>query len=268
MAKTFAHTRIRFHGIATYEILANDGRRVLCDPYFEENPAAVVNWDSFDRIDLLVISHAAVDHLGDADKLALKYGCPVVCGGEVKRWLVDRGVKPETIQATTWGIRVRVAGFEVQPLECRHWSQITLKDGSFISGTPMAYIVYVDGVRFYHYGDTAIFSDLKLHGELYRPNVGCVGIAIPREMLHRFPMPGEMLTCEMSPYEGFLAAGWLGLDTVFPCHYCVADGDPDVAAYMQLHNDALAAGRNPPHAMILNGGDWVDFDAAGNRIDA
>lgn len=261
------HTRIRFHGIATYEIITRDGRRILCDPFFDENPGGVVKSTDFDRVDLVIVSHAAYDHLGDTDRIALKYGCPVICGGEVKAWLMDRGIPAEQVRATTWGIRVKVAGVEVQPLECHHWSQIRLRDGSFISGVPMAFIVYPDpGVRFYHYGDTAIFSDLKLQGELYKPNIGCIGIANPREILHRFPMPGDMLTSEMSPYEGFLAAQWLGLKTVFPCHYITLEGDPDVAEYQRLDAAARAKGQNLATAMYLRAGDWVDVDANGEVV--
>jgi L-ascorbate metabolism protein UlaG (beta-lactamase superfamily) len=259
-------TRFRFHGIATYEILTRSGQRILCDPFFDDNPAAACGPTDFDRVDLVIVSHAAVDHLGDTDKIALHYGCPVVCGGEVKAWLMDRGIPADQIRATTWGIRVKVAGIEVQPLECHHWSQIRLLDGTFISGVPMAYIVYPDeGIRFYHYGDTAIFSDLKLQGELYHPNIGCIGIANPREILHRNPMPGEMLTSEMSPYEGFLAAQWLGLKTVFPCHYITLDGDPDVAAYMAHHEKAAREGAVLPDAILLRGGDWVEFGPDGKR---
>ena len=70
----------------------------------------------------------------------------------------------------------------------------------------MAFVIYAGpGVRFYHYGDTAIFSDMKLQAELYQPTIGCVGIANPVEILHRWPMPGRMLTAEMSPREGALA---------------------------------------------------------------
>ena len=200
--------------------------RILCDPFLDQNPGALTKSSDFDQVDLVVVSHAAFDHLGDTDKIAAKYGCPVVCGGEVKAWLMDRGIPASQIRATTWGIRVKVAGIEIQPLECHHWSQIRLKDGSFISGVPMAFIVYADGnLRFYHYGDTAIFSDLKLQAELYKPNVGCIGIANPQEILHLNPMPGEMLTGEMSPYEGVLATQWLGLETVLPCHYITLDGD-------------------------------------------
>jgi len=260
-------TRFRFHGVATYEIVTRAGLRILCDPFLDENPGAACRSTDFDRVDLVIVSHAAPDHLGDTDKIAAHYGCPVICGGEVKAWLMDRGIRAEQVRATTWGIRVKVAGIEVQPLECHHWSQIRLRDGSFISGVPMAYIVYPDdGIRFYHYGDTALFSDLKLQAQLYQPNIGCIGIANPREILQRNPMPGEMMTAEMSPYEGFLAAQWLGLQTVFPCHYITLKDDPDVAAYMTHHHAAVARGESAPDPVLLRAGDWIAFDQAGHRV--
>lgn len=260
-------TRIRFHGVAAYELLSGDGRRILLDPFLDENPGAAARSDSFDRVDLVVVSHAAYDHLGDAAKLAGRYGCPVVCGGEVRAWLLDQGVPDDLIRATTWGIRVRVAGFVIQPLRCDHWSQIRLRDGTFISGVPMAFIVEPDpGVRFYHYGDTALFSDMRLQGELYAPNIGCVGIANPHEILHRRPMPGEMLTSEMSPREGLLAAQWLGLTTVLPCHYVTLDRDADVAEYRRLDAEARARGEATPDARYLRAGDWIEVDGEGRVV--
>ncbi len=257
-------TRIRFHGVAAYEIINSKGQRILLDPFLDQNPGALTKSGDFDRVDLVIVSHAAFDHLGDTDKIAAKYGCPIVCGGEVKAWLMDRGIPPEQVRATTWGIRVKVAGIEIQPLECHHWSQIRLKDNSFISGVPMAFIVYPDeGVSFYHYGDTAIFSDLKLQAQLYQPNIGCIGIANPQEILHLNPMPGEMMTGEMSPYEGVLATQWLGLKTVFPCHYITLDGDADVAEYMRHYRAAKARGEPIADAYLLRSGDWVEVDSEG-----
>ncbi|WP_258052492.1 MBL fold metallo-hydrolase [Mesorhizobium sp. INR15] len=154
-------TRMRFHGVAAYEILTRDGLRILCDPFLDQNPGAATKSTDFDHVDLVIVSHAAFDHLGDTDKIAAKYGCPIVCGGEVKAWLMDRGIPANQIRATTWGIRVKVAGIEIQPLECHHWSQIRLKDNSFISGVPMAFIVYAD--------DQSALLPLRRHGHLFRP---------------------------------------------------------------------------------------------------
>lgn len=260
-------TRIRFHGVAAYEIVTRNGTRILCDPFLEGNPAAPVRYDAFDKVDLVVVSHAAYDHLGDADRIALHYGCPVVCGGEVKAWLVDRGVPDTQVHPTTWGIRVDVAGVRILPLECHHWSQIRLKDGSFISGVPIAFIVYADeNVRFYHYGDTALFSDLKLHGELYRPTVGAVGISSPREIMQNLPVPGHYATCEMDAREGLLATEWLQLETVLPCHYCNPEGDPDIAEFLDLHAAAARAGKRLADPVVMKAGDWIEFDADGTRV--
>ena len=134
---------------------------------------------------------------------------------------------------------------------------------SLASGVPMAFVVYADeGVRFYHYGDTAIFSDMKLQAELYKPTIGCVGIANPHAVAAWNPMPGRMLTAEMSPYEGALASQWLGLETVLPCHYLDAD-DPDVAEF-ERHLAALAARGEPvPNSIVMKPGETIEIPAGG-----
>jgi L-ascorbate metabolism protein UlaG (beta-lactamase superfamily) len=65
-------TRIRFLGVAAYEIVTRDGRHILVDPFLDENPGAPVKHDQFDRVDLVVGSHAAFDHLGDTDTIAAR----------------------------------------------------------------------------------------------------------------------------------------------------------------------------------------------------
>jgi L-ascorbate metabolism protein UlaG (beta-lactamase superfamily) len=74
-----------------------------------------------------------------------------------------------------------------------------------------------------------------------------------------------MVTGEMSPYEGLLAAQWLGLKTVLPCHYCNADDD-DVRAFRRHHAAALSRGERAPDALVLNPGDWIDVDPSGRVI--
>src|SRR5438552_2060487 len=94
-------TRIRFFGVAAYEIVTRSGKHILVDPFLDENPGSPVKSGDFERVDLVIVSHAAVDHLGDTDKIAAKHGCPVICGGEVKAWLIAKGIPPAQIRATT-----------------------------------------------------------------------------------------------------------------------------------------------------------------------
>jgi L-ascorbate metabolism protein UlaG (beta-lactamase superfamily) len=249
--------KLRFFGVAAYELIHANGRRILVDPFLDDCPGNPVHSDQLDRVDLVVVSHAAIDHLGDTEKIARRHGCPVICGGEVKAYLMARGIAATQIRATTWGIKVRVQDVEVQPVECHHWSQIKMPDGTFASGVPMAFVIDLGaGHRFYHYGDTALFSDLKLQAQLYAPTIGALGIANPQEILDRFPMPGEMLTGELSPREGILAAEWLGLRTILPCHYINPDSNTDLQEFIRLHAEAQKAGRKVGDCVVLRPGDW------------
>jgi L-ascorbate metabolism protein UlaG (beta-lactamase superfamily) len=250
-------TQIRFFGVAAYELITSQGVHILLDPFLDENPGSPIKSEELEKIDLIVVSHAAFDHLGDTEVIARRTGAPVICGGEVKAYLVAKGIPAQQIRATTWGIAVEVAGTRVQPLECHHWSQIQMPDGSFASGVPMAFIIHADdGVRFYHYGDTAIFSDLKLQAELYQPTIGCIGIANPIEILNRHPMPGRMLTAEMNPREGALAAQWLQLKTVLPCHF-INPNCPEVAEFQEHLSAAKKSGTAVPDPVVMKPGDTI-----------
>jgi L-ascorbate metabolism protein UlaG (beta-lactamase superfamily) len=247
--------RIRFLGVAGYEITAPDGRVVYIDPFLDQNPGAPFKSDQIERADLILVSHAAFDHMGDAEKIAKRTGAPVVCGADVKAYLRAKDIPETQIRATVWGIAVQVAGFRIQPVECHHWSQVKLPNGQLVSGVPLGFVLSVDpGLRFYHYGDSALFSDLKLIGQLYKPNVGAIGIANPAEILPMITAPGEMLTAEMSPREGVLAAQWLGLDVVLPCHY-INPAEPDVAAFQQELQDAKSRGEPVPRSLVMKPGD-------------
>ena len=253
-------TQIRFFGVAAYEIVTSWGQHVLIDPFLDENPGSPVTSDELEQVDLILVSHAAFDHMGDTEKLARRTGAPVVCGGEIKAYLTAKGIPEGQVRATTWGIAVEVAGIKVQPVECRHWSQIRMPDGTYASGVPMGLVVYAGpDVRFYHYGDTAIFSDLRLIKELYRPTIGCVGITQPVELLSRVSGPGQILTGEMSPKEGAIAAQWLGLDTVLPCHYIDPDCD-DVREFEQCLRETRSWSETVPESVVMRPGEILTID--------
>jgi len=163
-------THTQFLGVSALRISTDDGRVVMMDPFLDANMVSPLKVAHLDRGDLILITHAAFDHLGDAEAIAKKTEAPVVCGWDVRAYLMARGVPGRQVRAAVWGLEVDIAGFRVRPVESHHWSQLTLPNGSLISGVPMGFVLSAEpGVCIYHHGDTALFSDLKLMGELYQP---------------------------------------------------------------------------------------------------
>lgn len=224
-------TRLTYFGAAGYEIVGPT-HRLLVDPFLTQNPRAPCAHEDLETPDLILVSHAAIDHYGDTAAIALRTGAPVVCDTAVRAMLIDAGVSPDQVTATTWGIRVEVAGLPVLPVECHHWSAGTLSDGRQVVGNPIAFIVETEpGVRIYHYGDTCVF-DMRLIGELYRPTVGLLGCTAPWELAHFLPGPGKLLSGEMNADEAARVAEMLGLELAVACHYL--EPDDEVQRFLEL----------------------------------
>ena len=252
-------TKIRFLGVAAFEITSRNGVVALVDPYLE-NAASPISASDLERVDLVLVTHAALDHLGDAAKISKKFDAPVICGAEVKAHLTREGVRADKIMPIIWGLTLDVAGMRVRSVESRHHSSITEPDGTYYSGQPMGFIIYPDpGVRIYHAGDTALFSDLKLIGQLYRPNIGLIQVTNPTLHLAHHNMP-NYLTSEMSPYEAALAAQWLCLEYVIPMHFDTDDEPADVRTFVDLLNKMTSDDKPPIKPVVLKPGEVFQIE--------
>ena len=248
-------TAIRFLGCATYEITAPGGLKILLDPWLDGNPASSVKVADLTQADLLLITHGAEDHMGEAGAIAKKFGSRVVCGGDVRRRLLAEGVPPDRIIAVAWGMAVDALGIHVRPVESHHWSSVTMPNGEMVMGTPLGMIITTEpGVRIYDGGDTSLFSDLKLIGELYRPNIGLMHVALPRPKR----LDGlRSLTGELTPFEAVLATQWLGLEYVLPMHYLDPECE-DVRDFCSLME--TTSGKSPAaRTVVLKPGEAFSY---------
>lgn len=248
-------TTFRFLGFSTFYITTADDKRILIDPYLDNNPASPLKHDGFDRVDLVLVSHAAFDHLGETAKIALRYGCPVICGGDSKLLLMEQGVPAAQIIETVWGLTVQAAGIRVRPVVSMHRSSARLQDGRVVSAIPLGFVLYLaDGVRVYNASDTALFSDMKLIGELYKPQVGLLNVTIE----NCFDFLPEYLTGEMTPYEAALAAQWLGLEYAVACHYTQRDC-PDVDQFVALLQNMRNEAKPYTQPVAMNPGETFTY---------
>lgn len=254
-------TQIRFFGAAAFEIVTSQGLRVMIDPFLDDNPVCPVRSSDLAKVDLVLVTHGAYDHLGDAEKIARRDEAPIVCGPEVKEALLSRGLPSEQILAVPWALVVDFKGLRVRPVESHHTSRVRLADGRWATGFPMGFIVYADAqTRIYHMGDTALFSDLKLIGELYRPNITLVHVALP-DIIEAGA--ARVVTGEMTPYEAALACQWLQTNYAIACHYLDADC-PDVREFRALVEAMAADGRPTITPIILQPGETWTYDPVRN----
>ena len=227
-------TQVRFLGVAGYEVTW-PGHRILLDPFPTGDPQARIRPDDLETPDAILVSHAAFDHLGDTLVIAKRTGTPVICGSDVRALLLEQGLPSEQVRAIVWGLVTEVNGVLVRPVECHHWSQAQLPSGQVISGVPMGFVIQTEpDVCLYHYGDTAIFSDLRLIGELYKPTIGLLGCSQAQVLLAQVPGPGKVLTGEMSPREAALAAEFLGVKYAIASHYLDLEDEQGIE-YHDIH---------------------------------
>ena len=194
----------QYLGHSTVLCTLPDGRTILIDPWVDNNPACPSGAKELARVDAMLITHAHSDHMGDAVGIAKRHRPQkVVACYEVAAWLGAQGV--ERCAGMNLGGSQEVLGTRVSMVRADHSSGIATPDGIRYGGLAAGYVVRLaGGYTFYHAGDTALFSDMELIAELYRPELAFLPI-------------GDLYT--MDPLHAAIACRLLGVSTVIPIHY-------------------------------------------------
>ncbi|MEM3404274.1 MAG: metal-dependent hydrolase [Nitrososphaeria archaeon] len=203
-------TKFRFYGISFLEIETR-GKKIIIDPCVEGNPLCPIKLDDITKADLILVTHGAPDHMGNAIEIQKRTGATLVSAPGVREHALRLGVAKEKAISVLWGDFIEVKSIKIQCVECRHIS--FFKSGDiFISDLPISFIVSPeDGVRVYNLGDTAIFSDMKLIGELYQPNIALVPIGGAPKLTGGWT--------HLAPREASLAVQWVHPEIVIPTHF-------------------------------------------------
>lgn len=250
-------TKLIFFGYAGYKIITPDNKHIVIDPFLTNNPAAPFTPAELEQVDLLLITHNAYDHFGDAPEIIERYKCPVICALDVlHRLKTVHNIDPDLLHVTIWGMAMNVAGIPVRPVESRHWSFAITPDGNLLSGPAMGFIVETEpGVRIYHPGDTAITQDMKLWGDLYKPTVGLIHVALPENSLPHM----ECYLCgELTEEEAILASEWLQLEHIVASHYVSKDSST-VKSFIEKADIAKKEGRLSAKVSVIDPGEVLEL---------
>ncbi len=195
---------ITYMGHATFIIKSVAGKMLLIDPWVDGNPSCPDELKKIEHLDLVAVTHAHFDHLGDGVQICTEHQPKIVGIIETCQWLNSKGVE-NTLPMNKGGTQ-EVEGIKFTMVNAVHSGGIQEEDGTIIyGGDPSGLVIeFENGFKVYHAGDTAVFGDMKLIADIYKPELAILPI-------------GDLFT--MSPLEAAYACKLLLPKYVIPMHY-------------------------------------------------
>jgi L-ascorbate metabolism protein UlaG (beta-lactamase superfamily) len=182
-------TEILWLGQAGFRIKSPGGKIIVIDPWITGGPKtpAIYKNDlaALGPVDLLLVTHAHVDHIGDAPDLAKMHKTQLYGPADMITPLITLGVMPAelTHRFNKSGRITPLPGIRVTAVKAEHSSLLVWKNPatnkleSHHAGEAMGYIIQLEnGFKIWHMGDTGIFGDMKFISEYYKPDLVMVPI--------------------------------------------------------------------------------------------
>ena len=205
-------------GQAGFRIKTPNGKVILIDPWITGGPKTPPMYKSdlsaIGKVDLLLVTHAHVDHIGDAPALAKMNNTKLYGPADMITPLITLGVLPADLshRFNKTGRVTPLPGIKVTAVQAEHSSLLVWKNPSteklesHPAGEAMGYIIELEnGFKIWHMGDTGLFSDMKFISEHYKPDLVMI------------PIGGNFT---MAPDDAaFALRTWVNPKMVIPMHY-------------------------------------------------
>jgi L-ascorbate metabolism protein UlaG (beta-lactamase superfamily) len=192
--------RLTWHGHSTFTLETDAGKRILFDPFLNDNPKSDIRAEDVVELDYVLCSHGHFDHFGDAIEIAKRTGAMLVGTFELVSFAQSKGVENGHGMNVGGGHRFDFGYVKLTP--ALHSGTVAGDDEGRYTSLANGFWIDMDGKRLYYAGDTALTMDMQLLK-------GQVDVAL-------LPI-GDNFT--MGPADAARAVDFIGPRVVIPMHY-------------------------------------------------
>jgi L-ascorbate metabolism protein UlaG (beta-lactamase superfamily) len=247
-------TELLWLGQAGFRIKSPGGKMIVIDPWFSGGPKTPAPYKTdpgaIGKIDLLLVTHAHVDHIGDAPMLAKLNNTVLYGPADMMTPLNTLGILPPNLthRFNKTGHVTPLPGIKVTAVAAEHSSLLvwknpaTDKNEAHPAGEAMGYIIQLEnGFKIWHMGDTGLFGDMKFIAEHYKPDLVLI------------PIGGNFT---MDPDDAaFAIRTWINPKFVVPIHY----GSNPLTKGTLAGFQAAMKGHTTTQVVPMTEGQTVDF---------
>ncbi len=188
-----AEIEVLWLGHATTRITSVEGKVIVIDPFLTKNPKTPARYrdlKALGKVDLILVTHGHGDHVRDLKELASLSGATVVAPFAFSNNMAALGIidGDKSIGMNKGGTVSPIGrGIKVHMVPAEHGSAVDFAMPGLVlepnapryreGGVPVGYVIeFENGFKIYHSGDTAVFGDMALIHEFYKPDLAMVSI--------------------------------------------------------------------------------------------
>ena len=240
-------------GQSAFKITTVAGKVIVVDPYLTANPKTPEQYkklEALGKVDLILVTHGHLDHFLDAPALSKLNNAPVWASAGLSQSMQTLGVLPVALanRMNKGGSITPFAGVRITMTHAEHSSELvwrnpeTGKDETHVGGEPCGFVIELEnGFKIWHLGDTGVFGDMRLLGEMVKPDLLLIPIGGGQFVMN--PADAAMATRELIKPK-----------MAVPMHYGTT---PALSGTPEEYIKAL--GNSPVKVVVMKPGDMLDL---------